>query len=231
MAVFYRRYFEWLPSLDNELRKHRYLNVDHDWEGSIVSFIEEGYANQEIETKHTYNVVDRVEKHFDHIELVNMHNEKDNNEELYCEVMPNADRTCEALKTSESDMIKNGHKVLIYEDLAYNAMKQGLIDIHTDHQLQEVTIAVQEYQEETLGLTKYDFSLICLSPEVEDWLLDVSLTIEETLLPEFFKTPLGEEALRASFAEQAKTGLCKLDVDAALSDDVWIDFFLNYEYK
>ena len=44
MAVFYRRYFEWLPSLDNELRKHRYLNVDHDWEGSIVSFIEEGYT-------------------------------------------------------------------------------------------------------------------------------------------------------------------------------------------
>jgi hypothetical protein len=29
VAVFYRRYFEWwLPSLDNELRKHRHLDVD-----------------------------------------------------------------------------------------------------------------------------------------------------------------------------------------------------------
>ena len=130
VAVFYRRYFEWLPSLDNELRKNRNFDVDQQWEGSIVSFIEEGYTNKEIDSKHTYNVVDRVEKHFDHIELVNMLNEKDNNEELYCEVMPNADRTCEALKTTfeeheEFDTHINAHKVFIYEDLAYNALKQG----------------------------------------------------------------------------------------------------------
>ena len=117
-----------------------------------------------------------------------MHNGKDNNEELYCEVMPNADRTCEALRTAEFDSTDtNVHKVLIYEDLAYNAFKQGLIDIENNQQLEAVSGAVQEYQEVTLGLTKYDFPLICLSPEVKDWLLDVSLTIEETLLPEFLK--------------------------------------------
>ena len=188
VALFYRRYFEWLPSLDNEVRKNRMLDNDQQWEGSIISFIEEGYANKEIDSKHTYSVFDKTEKHFDHIELVNMHNGKDNNEELYCEVMPNADRTCEALRTAEFDSTDtNVHKVLIYEDLAYNAFKQGLIDIENNQQLEAVSGAVQEYQEVTLGLTKYDFPLICLSPEVKDWLLDVSLTIEETLLPEFLK--------------------------------------------
>ena len=54
--------------------------------------------------------------------------------------------------------------------------------------------------------------------------------IEETLVPEFFKTSLGEEALRDSFAEHAKTDLCKLDVEEAFSDDLWVDFFTTLNY-
>jgi hypothetical protein len=108
-------------------------------------------------------------------------------------------------------------------------MKKGLIEIENDQELDSISSAVQEYQEETLGLTKYDFPLICLSSEAEDWLLDTSLMIEETLLPEFFKTSLGEEALRASFAEHAKTDLCKLDVEEAFIDDLWIDFFTTLQ--
>jgi hypothetical protein len=233
VAVFYRRYFEWLPSLDNQRKKSRKLNDGEDiWNNSILDFIQEGYDNQEINSKHAYYLVGRVEKHFENLELVNMHNKKDNNEELFCEVMPHADRTCEALKsTSEEDdsYNTNPRAELIYEDLAYNAMKQGLIDINTDQQLDAVSNAVQEYQEGTMGLTKNDFPMICLSPEVEGWLLDISLMIEEELLPEFFVTPLGEEALRVSFAEHNKTDLCKLDVDEVLNDDVWVDFFSKYE--
>ena len=177
---------------------------------------------------HVCSVADRVKKHFENIEVVNMHNEKDNNEELYCDVIPNADHTCEAVKNFEVPKT-NGHKILIYEDLVYHANEQGIIQINTDEELQSMSIAVRAYQEETLGLTKYDFPLICLSPEVEEWLLNTSLMIEEALFPEFFKSPLGEEALRASFAEHAKTDLCTLDIDKALSDEVWVDFFSNFE--
>ena len=231
VVVFYRRYFEWLASVDNQQRKTRKLKDSEDvWNKSILSFIEDLYSRDEIKDKHTYNLVGRVEKHFENLELVNMHNEKDNNEELFCEVMPHADRTCEALKSNEDEIYYNPRVELIYEDLAYNAMKKGLIEIANDQELDAISSAVQEYQEETLGLTKYDFPLICLSPEVEEWLLDTSLMIEETLLPEFFKTSLGEEALRASFAEHAKTDLCKLDVEEAFIDDLWIDFFTTLNY-
>jgi hypothetical protein len=179
------------------------------------------------------NVIDRVKKHFDHIEVVNMHNEKDNNEEFYCDVIPHATRTCEALKNGkaeQSQQVKNARKELMYEDLAYNAMKHGLVTINTNEELHDVTRAVQEYQEGTLNLTRNDLPMICLSSEVEKWLLDVSLDIEKTLFPKFFKSPLGEECLRAEFEVYAKSDLCKLDLSEALSDKVWIDFFLNYKF-
>ena len=98
-----------------------------------------------------------------------MHNEKDSNEEFFCEVIPNATRACEAV-------------------LVYTAMKNGLVDINTNKQVHDATRAVQIYQEGTgtLNLTRNDLPITCLTSEAKKWLLDVSLDIEKTLFPEFF---------------------------------------------
>jgi hypothetical protein len=243
VTVFYRRYFELLTTIVNQLRRRRSLaypreerggfTIEDIWDFTIVDFVQQGYEQREVNALHAINVIDRVKKHFDHIEVVNMHNEKDNNEEFFCEVLPHATRTCEALKRGEAEsQVRNARIELMYEDLAYNAMKHGLVAINTDEQLHDVTRAVQEYQEgtRTLNLTRNDLPMICIASEAEKWLLDVSLDIEKTLFPKFFKSPLGEERLRAEFEVHTKTDLCKLDLSEALSDKVWIDFFLNYKY-
>ena len=119
---------------------------------------------------------------------------------------------------------------LMYEDLAYKAMKKGMVQIQNDQQMTEVTNAVQNHQLKTLGLTKDDFPLTCPSSEALDHFLSVSLMIEESFFPEFYKTPHGEESLRASFEKYSKTKLCALNADEVLRDTVWIGFFENFSY-
>jgi hypothetical protein len=230
VALFYRRYFEWLPSMINQHRKNRSIpHEQENWNLTIVDFVQQSYQEREIHS--LFNVFDRVKKYFDHIEVVNMHNEKNSNEEFFCEVIPNAKRACEALKRggAKSNKVKNPRVDLMYEDLVYTAMKNGLVDINTNKQVHDATRAVQKYQEGALNLTRNDLPITCLASEAKEWLLDVSLDIEKTLFPEFFKSPLGEERLRAEFEVHAKTDLCELDVIGVLSEKVWIDFFLNYK--
>ena len=45
------------------------------------------------EIKHTYFLVDMLKKHFENVEVVNMHDGKDSNEEVFCEIMPHTNRT------------------------------------------------------------------------------------------------------------------------------------------
>ena len=77
-----------------------------------------------------------------------------------------------------------------------------------------------------MGEKNYEFPLTCLSPDVENWLLAESLRMEESLFPEFFKTPDGEEALRASFQKYSESKkFCDLHAEEALQQQIWVDFF------
>ena len=105
-----------------------------------------------------------------------------------------------------------------------------MIQIQNHEQMTQVTKGVHNHQVETLGLKNYDFPLTCPSSEVLDQMLSLSLTMEESLFPEFYKTPQGEESLRASFKKYAETKLCALNADEALRDTAWINFFQNFSY-
>ena len=236
VVVFYRRYFEWKVSVYNQRWKGRKFGEDEFmWETSIVDYIEmmdEDYFKKKVSGVPLLTVlVDMLRKNFETLEMVNMHNGKDNNEEFFCEVMPNANRTCEALKGSNATQNEaNQSRDMIYQDLAYNAMKQGMVQIQNHEQMKQVTNAVQKHQLETLGLTKDEFPLTCPSSEALDHLLSISLMMEESLFPEFYKTPQGEESLRVSFKKYSRTKLCAINADEALRDAVWIDFFKNFSY-
>ena len=250
VVVFYRRFFEWKISIFNEVHKDRKFgeHVQNKWETSIVDHIERLYEEGKFSvvehegrqilkkgTMNTHSLVDRLRKNFENIRVVNMHDGKENDEEFFCEVIPNAKLTCDAVKKKNDERGKgtvlNKSRDLIWGDLAYNAMKQEMVQIQNEDQMQAVREAIENHQLETLGLTTYDFPLICPSSEALDQVLSVSLMMEESLYPEFYKTPLGEESLRASFKKYSTTKLCAINADEALRDAVWIDFFKNFSYN
>lgn len=236
VCVFYRRYFEWFVSYWNERVKGRINTptLDHWlWDHTIFKLLNNYYEKEmDILPPYTYSIIQRLEENFDNIKVVNMHNGKDNNVQFFCEVIPNANHTCEAVKALQDEGVesKNPSKDTIYEDLAYSAMRRGMIQIKTQDQMTHVINAIYKYHEGTRGLTKNDFPLICPSARALDKVLRESLMIEEALFPEFFKSPDGEESLRASFDKYSTTKLCSLDADKALSDTVWIDFFKKFSY-
>ena len=244
VVVFYRRHFEWFVSFFNECWKNRIFGGNNfHYENSILWFTEmfvingirefENDAKRHEEARHTFFILDMLKKHFENVKVVNMHDDgKDNNEEFFCEIMPHANRTCEGVRENvmaKKEIVSNPSIDLIYGDLAYKAMKQGMVQIQNHEQMTQVTNAVQKHQLETLGLTKHDFPLTCPSSEVLDQILSLSLTMEETLFPEFYRSPQGEESLRASFQKYAETKLCTL-ADEAVRDPVWIDFFKSFSY-
>lgn len=88
------------------------------------------------------------------------------------------------------------------------------------------TAAIKKHQEETLGLTKDDFKLKCLPPEILQLLqllLNKSLEYEKALLPE-----LDGSDLRADFEKQAASKLRIVDAEFALEKPGWKDFFNNF---
>ena len=79
------------------------------------------------EIKHTYFLVDMLKKHFENVEVVNMHDGKDSNEEVFCEIMPHANRICESVREkimAKKEIVSNPSIDLIYGDLAYNAISR-----------------------------------------------------------------------------------------------------------
>ena len=180
--------------------------------------------------RYTSNLFQRLKDsvEFDNIVVMNMHDQsKDIAEALYCDVMPHAHHTCEAIRTSTESLHVNSKSVLVYRDLAYGAKKKSLVEIETQHRLDAVTDAVQKYQQDTLHLTSMDFKRKCLSPETLEILLEKSLEYERMLFPEVFDSPLGEADLRSDFERKAAYELCELDVEATLGEAVWQEFFKN----
>ena len=100
VVLFYRRYFEWFASLFNERWKRRIFGDDeseYKWETSIVDQMQTMINDENLNFRSSHDIYvlkDMLGKHFENIEVVNMHNGQDNNEEFFCEVMPNAIRTC-----------------------------------------------------------------------------------------------------------------------------------------
>ena len=229
IVIYYRRYYDYTISFYNQWVKERKLADTTKWTASIVDAIIG--IDKVIPLGYTTEVVSRVRKYFDNVVTINMHDDshRDNIEKFFCEAVPDAKRTCDAVVHSEEVIHTNTGRDLIYEDLTYAASKKRLlISITTDDEMKMVSNAVQKYQEKTLNLTKYDFDMNCLPPETQEWMLDKSLEIERLLFPGFFNSPKGEADLRADFEIKSKYSLCKIDANTTLQKREWKKFFQKW---
>jgi len=226
IIVYYRRYYDWLGSLFNEGAKKRSLKQVEKWEQNVVDFITNNTSH--VPDMYTFPLVQRLEKEFDNVVLMNMH---DKSKDFFCDAMPYAHHTCKAIRESaDKEKVLNSSVDFIYQDLAYGAFKKGLVAIKTDSKMNEVAKAVKLFQERKLGLRSSDFIMTCPSSETKKILLEKSLEFEKSLFPEWFSSPLGEAKLRSDFEKKARSPiLCAVDADAVLGEKVWQDFFETLE--
>mmetsp|Transcript_16056 Transcript_16056/g.19978 ORF Transcript_16056/g.19978 Transcript_16056/m.19978 type:complete len:93 (+) Transcript_16056:2-280(+) len=84
---------------------------------------------------------------------------------------------------------------------------------------------IRHHQEQTLGLSPYDFPLQCPDKPVLAYLLKKTLLFERRMVPRLFESPDGEKSLRKDFRKQAKTSLCQVDVVKTVDTPKWRRFF------
>ncbi len=101
----------------------------------------------------------------------------------------------------------NGKVELDYGDLAYGAMKAGMLNIQSNEEMNKVTNAIKDYQEEVLKLKSSDFERICLQSEDIERLWQISLSAETSLFPE---QDITMNDLRSDFDKTVRTSLCKV---------------------
>ena len=227
IIVYYRRYYDWSRSLFNQQNKYC-LNLYNDDDisrlskRSIVNFL----TNRNKDGRYTLQVLQRYAEHFDNVKVVNFHDKsKDLAESFYCDHMTGANNMCKAITEYKEEMRDNPSRPLSYMYLAYGAHMRGLINIKTKQQMKSIVYRIKQHQEQTLGLTAYDFKLNCPSTQDLQSTLNLSLKIEKELFPTFFLSPSGESDLRSDFGKQAKTTLCNVDVDITLMTEEWNTYF------
>jgi len=225
VVVFYRRYFDWLPSSFNQITKKRMLKDSQLWETSIVDFIESNVDH--VRPIYTTELVNRLMKEstFDNVVIMNYHeggrsaDRRGPDLSLFCNEALNMTHTCGGLKATKQ--LNSGVDNMDYSDLAFAAIRVGLIDINTDSKMKRVAQAFHKHHKDTLNSTT--FKRICPSADVLDKLWNMTVAFELELFPESAVDQTLEE-MRQDFNEASQAKLCKIDVDETLKDPLWLDF-------
>ncbi len=249
IIIYYRRYYSWIVSVYNQVTKSRKFgdktanNIDK-WEKSILEFIVEQCINDTesgftLLNQYTTTVFEKVKRRFDNVVVLDYHNEnvRGSEESLFCDAMQNMTHTCNSIRTNKNTVITNQKVDLIHGDLAYGAIKAGLLinsSINSDKQMKMVTEAVKNHQEKTLKLKSSDFERICPPPEIIEKIWQISSNAEAMLFPERngsdgVNSTSASSDMRSDFDEVARTALCKLDVEKTLRKKEWDSFFKKLE--
>lgn len=245
IAMYYRRYYEWILSFHNQGNKNR----DISKRVSIIDYIAERrwHTEQHKEQgkwgdQYVVNVYNRYNEHFsDHLKLYNMHNISHNGdvrEPIFCDAMkPHGIHSCSKLhelqKNEEGNIHKtNSHQPLVYSELSYNALQLKLWQERDDLTLADVTVLVTQRHEIQFNRSEYDFPSIgitCIPDDAYYWLLQLTLEAEEILFPEYYSQN-GKYEIYDSF-NRSKKSFCHIDTYATLLDEndqdsiEWRNFF------
>ncbi|KAL7472209.1 hypothetical protein ACHAXS_012527 [Conticribra weissflogii] len=224
IMIFYRRYYDWLPSVFNEIHKGRKLANRELWEESIVDFVFQNSESYHI--LYTASLYNRLLQKFerDSIILLDYHDKKTKgpDETLFCN-MPNAVHMCNATRFTNMSP-SNPSANLDYFDLAYGAKKEGLMSIPDDGKMKEVVKSIESYHESNLNGRK--FERICPSSSILQKIWNMTLTAESNFNQN--NNPQNYHELRLDFDRAAMNKLCALDVTKILNDPGWKDFFDTY---
>jgi hypothetical protein len=237
VVYVYRRFYSWMQSYHNQVGKTVQVlkallaNRTDYLHGNINDLFYQEFTNHSTaEYVDRFTAAWKYQRVFHNLVVLNMHGKNtDLVQDFFCKAIPHAQNTCEAVKKYRDQRMVhyNPSQLLIYYDLAYRAHRLGLIHISSQEQLDTVVQLIEQHQKVTLKLSDKDFDVICPERAMLDLLLETSLEMERTMVPEFFAGPLGESELRSDFEMQAKSSLCSVDIDGTIDSSQWKGFFTS----
>ncbi|KAL7535552.1 hypothetical protein ACHAXR_008534 [Thalassiosira sp. AJA248-18] len=222
VVVAYRRLHVWLPSWYNQivdLYAAEYIRGNERFP-SFVQWIDEEYNN--FIQVHAMKVAARYQNSgkFESVDIFNMHDEVPLLENLFCNVVPFTNATCQAIKDGAKPNEPNKGRAHEYERLATNAQLRG--KIRNYHKAVAEKVANQiKISAVKLGIFEHGdaYPKICLNRTFLDRLLQTEMEQERNYFPEWYASQGGDEGLRKDF-ENAKHKLCSMDVEKILDSGI-----------
>mmetsp|Transcript_24166 Transcript_24166/g.48177 ORF Transcript_24166/g.48177 Transcript_24166/m.48177 type:complete len:408 (+) Transcript_24166:22-1245(+) len=227
IMIFYRRYYDWLPSVFNEIQKSLTLAKREERGESIVDFLLQN--SKSYHDLYVASLFDRLQQKFDkkNIIVLDYHDTRTRgpDETLFCN-MPNAAQMCNASRNTDGSTT-NPSVNLAYSDLAHGARKAGLISISNDERMKQVVKSIESYYKSSLNGRK--LYRICPSSNILENLWNLTLAAESKFNPN--NNPRDFDELRLDFDMAARNKLCALDVAKTLNDPTWKGFFGMYNRR
>ena len=223
IVVFYRRYYDWLLSVHNQLSKNRIIQHERL---EKINFLSENA----LQYRHNYivNTVQHLKNKFhkDDIVVLNYHDKNNggSDESLFCHAVPDAKHMCNAIRVEGS--LKTNSKInMDYRDLAHYANITGMVRIESQKKMKQVTDAIQIFHEKKS--TNSELKRVCPPPDTLEKLWNLTFMSEIMFSPEKEFLDHDEIGLRSDFEKASVSTLCKVDVKKTLAEETWQAFFKN----
>lgn len=152
--------------------------------------------------------------------LLNFHTPGHITTKLVCDVLPNAPYTCNYMTSRPEPKRDNSRSTAQggYASIIYAAYEEGLLS--ADQQRHEILNDMMDYFEAALGPALLPYADLplkdCPSQKELEVLLNMSLALEQQLLPEWHEQTRAEHVHEFWNMAHVKKEFCAVDTDAAL---------------
>lgn len=230
----YRRYYEWILSVKNQIDKYtpRHRSLD-DWEqdgGKRLQPIHEHLHEMMVRICPFPSSAETFEGYSPHypVSWYNMHS-TDIVTQFLCDIVPNATAACKERRRHPDKIQSNpSEPTLQYDLLAHEAHDLGLFNSTLPRQW--VASKTRHYHEHDLA--RKPFNLTCPSQSQLEPLLERSIQEEKQLLSQDDHAAEAEEHLRTSYSEfVGKKRFCTVNAKETLKDPDWIRFYKGLEKR
>lgn len=244
IIVTYRRYYEWVTSwyyqsISNNLRFQASIDLKPNFRDRYIQF--ETFLNQMLTEAHqlknrgrwmdahpTQYAMRKFGRRFKNIKILNMYNSsRDGNtvESFFCEMISNAKSTCNFFKhvnVKHKNMAVNRDFAI----LIHASFDRGLLSNEAFRSF----FSNFEYKEfifrEELKKRKIQLPYKCISNNVLDEVLQISLSFEEHMFPEWFSLDKVKSDHETGFWKAvAENKFCEIDLDTIFSEKIYQPIF------
>ena len=255
IVITYRRYPEWKYSAFNQMNKYKttkpklQLWPDEGIGGRIIEPMAIPMTREDmipISFRYTDDLKREMDMHpYIPYAILNMHSGRGDDVDgggdglissFLCDILPKADHSCQYSRKMEKDestaervLNPSSDHPLFYDALAIAAYEAGLIN-GTLYKRPEVADIIQHHHMVTLNMSSsFDLPLTCPTQSQYDGMLNLSLSLEKELVPQFANLPSTEVEHRSSFWKQVETKkFCWIDTESVLKDATWLEFFVRF---
>lgn len=263
VVIGYRHYFDWIRSFYYQTNKHN-SKLDKKWPNqgngkphpSFISFLEYhikrkedgdlsadgGLKNNAFGHHLTISAYKKFSSHFDDIQFLNLYDEEDMITDFVCRILPNADKTCQKLRTSTKkdkeeahSLAKRASKSFDAHRISEAAFNMGYISKSSP---KEVVVEMVNKKLEETGIKSLSKFRTCPSPALVDRLLNVSIEYEIEMLEiskGYISIAEKEKAKNAHVfmyqKDEAENRFCDIDPELVLNNETWVNSLSNIGNK